>query len=206
MSGACLSALDDSALVRSAKRGDHEAFEELWRRHVKLVLRTVGRITKNPEDAEDAMQDTFLNAYAHLGNFNGDAKFSTWLTRIAINSALMILRHRRLHPQTSLNVWEDEETWHPIDIQDQRVDIETSYVKLESALQLKSAIERLRPPLRNVMQIHQRNDGPLQETAELAGLTLAATKTRLLRARGALRGILHQQMKASLCRNALSSN
>ncbi|NYF80632.1 RNA polymerase sigma-70 factor (ECF subfamily) [Granulicella arctica] len=173
--------------MKAAKGGDHDAFAELWRRHFKRVSRTVNQITRNPADAEDAVQDTFLKAYSHLHTFNCQAKFSTWLTRIAINSALMILRGRRSHLYTLANSFTDGETWLEWEVQDGRVDIEGTYAKKEASQKLNAAILNLRPPLRHVMQIYQQNDNSMAEIAEIAGLSIPATKSRMLRARRALR-------------------
>jgi len=85
----------DEVLVAAAKLGDHQAFLALWRRHSSRVLKTTYRITGSREDAEDAIQDAWMKAYLHLNTFDGRAQFATWLTRIAINSSLMILRRKR---------------------------------------------------------------------------------------------------------------
>jgi RNA polymerase sigma-70 factor, ECF subfamily len=89
---------DEHLLVAAAKAGDTSAFEELINRYERKILRLTPNITGNREDAEDAMQDAFLNAYAHLGGFQGDSRFYTWLVRIAANEALMRLRKRRPGP------------------------------------------------------------------------------------------------------------
>jgi RNA polymerase sigma-70 factor (ECF subfamily) len=127
-----------------------------------------------------------MKAYVHLNTFDGRAKFSTWLTRIAINSALGILRRKRAHPETSMEITDDE-TWHHWEIADQTKDVEELYVRHERIERLRRAICRLQPSLRNVVEIHQSNDSSVKEIAELAGLSVAATKSRLLRARRALR-------------------
>src|SRR5205807_5159465 len=85
----------DGALVVAARRGDARAFEELVIRHKHRVLATAQRITSNREDAEDVAQETFHKAFLHLDAFQEKARFSTWLTRIAMNEALMVLRRRR---------------------------------------------------------------------------------------------------------------
>lgn len=82
----------EEVLVAEAKSGDHCAFIELWTRHSNAPLKTAYRIVGNPDDAEDVLQDAWMKAYVHLNSFDGRAKFSTWLTRIAINSALMTIR------------------------------------------------------------------------------------------------------------------
>lgn len=89
----------ERTLLASARRGQKSAFGELCEPHMQKILQTAYRITKNREDAEDAQQDAFLLAFVHINDFDGRSRFSTWLTRIAINSALMILRKKRSSPE-----------------------------------------------------------------------------------------------------------
>src|ERR1700727_1325669 len=91
----------DMYLVAAAKDGDHQAYAELCRRHSKQILRTVLRITRDIADAEDTLQEALLKAYIHIGGFEGRSAFSSWLTRIAINSALMLSRKKRSQPVQS---------------------------------------------------------------------------------------------------------
>src|ERR1700686_4746011 len=102
--------LDDKRLVGAAKCGQTVAFDVLCERLAPRVLRALFRITKNREDAEDALQDSFLSAFLHIGEFDGRSAFSTWLTRIAINSALMILRKKRGWSETAMEVPEQLDT------------------------------------------------------------------------------------------------
>jgi RNA polymerase sigma-70 factor (ECF subfamily) len=182
-------AATDEVLVAAAKLGDHPAFAELWMRHSNTAFKMACRIMGNRDDAEDVIQDAWMKAYVHLKGFDGRAKFSTWLTRIAINSALMTLRRRRAHPETSMEI-EDGETWRHCEIMDQTKDVEEFYARHERAERLRRAICRLQPTLRNVVEIHQLSDRSVKEVAELAGLSVAATKSRLLRARIVLRRAL----------------
>jgi RNA polymerase sigma-70 factor (ECF subfamily) len=147
------------------------------------------RIMGNRDDAEDVIQDAWMKAYVHLNTFDGRAKFATWLTRIAINSALMTLRKKRSHPETRMEVT-DGETWQYWEITDQTKDVEELYAGHERVERLRRAICLLRPTLRDVVEIHQFNDRSVKEVAELAGLSVAATKSRLLRARTILRRAL----------------
>ena len=119
-------AATDEVLVAAAKRGVRPAFEELWERYSSSTFRLVYRITNNRDDAEDVVQDAWMKAYVHLQRFNGQAKFSTWLTRIAINSALMILRRKRAHPENAME-FADGESWQKWEIADQSQDIEKLY-------------------------------------------------------------------------------
>jgi RNA polymerase sigma-70 factor, ECF subfamily len=180
---------NDEVLVEAAKSGNHSAFVELWKRHSNTAFKMAYRITGNRDDAEDVIQDAWMKAYVHLKTFDGRAKFSTWLTRIAINSALMTLRKRRSHPEASMEI-NDGETWQHREIADQTKDVEELYARHETVERLRRAICRLQPALRDVVEIHQSNDGSVKELAELAGISVAATKSRLLRARNILRRAL----------------
>ena len=179
----------DEVLVAAAKLGDHPAFAELWTRHSNTAFNMACRIMGNRDDAEDVTQDAWMKAYVHLKAFDGRAKFSTWLTRITINSALMTLRRKRAHPETSMEI-EDGGTWRHCEITDQTKDVDELYARHERAERLRRAICRLQPTLRNVVEIHQLSDRSVKEVAELAGLSVAATKSRLLRARIVLRRAL----------------
>jgi RNA polymerase sigma factor (sigma-70 family) len=177
----------DEDLVAAARLRDHPAFAELWTRHSNRAFKMAYRITGNRDDAEDAVQDAWMKAYTHLNTFDGRAKFSTWLSRIAINSALMILRRKRAHPETSMDWSADGETWQQWEAADKSANIEEHYARKEAERRLKRAIHRLRPALRTVIEIQQAHDSSLQEISEVAGISVAATKSRLLRARTVLR-------------------
>jgi len=179
-------AATDEFLVAAAKSGDHMAFAELWERHSKKAFHMIHRITGNLQDAEDALQDAWMKAFAHLKAFDGRARFSTWLTRIAINTALMSLRRKRAHPETSMEI-PDGESWRCLEFADQAKDVEEVFAMHESAAHLKRAIRRLRPPLRKVIEIHQRHDMTVKEIAAVTGISVSATKSRMLRARVILR-------------------
>lgn len=179
--------LSDDGLVIAAQSGDEDAFSELWIRHSNMILRVLMRVTGNREDAEDALQDTFLKAFIHLGEFEARAKFSTWLTRIAVNCGLTILRRQRSRPTVSIDSQFDGETWKRWDVEDRSLDIESSYMKTECGAFIDSAVTRLGPTLSVVIQHQLLNDCSVAETAENHGLTVGATKSRLVRARNALR-------------------
>jgi RNA polymerase sigma-70 factor, ECF subfamily len=146
----------ETVLVTAAKSGDHMAFAQLWELHSSNVFRTVYRITRNRDDAEDVLQETWMKAYSHLKSFDGRARLSTWVTRIAINSALMALRRKRAHPETSMEVY-DGEAWRILEAVDQTKDVEELFTSQESAQRLRRAIRGLNPPLRKVVEIHQLN-------------------------------------------------
>jgi RNA polymerase sigma-70 factor (ECF subfamily) len=174
-------AASDEVLVAAAKLGDQPAFLELWRRHSSRVFKTAYGITGKREDAEDVIQDAWIKAYLHLNTFEGRAKFSTWLTRIAMNSSLMILRRKHSHHETSMEITDSDGRQHS-DIADRAENGEELYVRQERVERLRRAICCLPPTLRIVVEIRQSNRS-LQEVAELAGISIAATKSRLVRAR-----------------------
>jgi RNA polymerase sigma-70 factor (ECF subfamily) len=180
------SAATDEVLVAAAKLRDHHAFVELWTRHSRKAFNVAYRVTGNQDDAEDAIQDAWMKAYMHLDTFDGRAKFSTWLTRIAINSSLMILRRKRARSETSMEI-KDGDTGQHWEVADQTKNVEELYARHERVEHLKRAICRLHPTLRNVVEIRQSNDRSVKEVAALAGISVAATKSRLLRARKILR-------------------
>jgi RNA polymerase sigma factor (sigma-70 family) len=188
------SAVTDETLVAASKLGDHPSFVELWTRHSNRAFKMVYRITGNRDDAEDAIQDAWMKAFMHLNTFDGRAKFSTWLTRIAINSALMTLRKKRAHPETSMDWSADGETWQQWEMADKRANVEEHYVRKETERQLKRAIHRLRPALRTIIEIQQKHESSVKEISEVAGISVAAAKSRLLRARTVLRRSLRSSM------------
>jgi RNA polymerase sigma-70 factor (ECF subfamily) len=182
--------MNDELLVLAAKSGDPDAFDELRRRHSRKVLRTLYRITRNWEDAEDALQNAFLKVFLHLNEFEGRSSFSSWFTRIAINSALMIMRKKRCL-EVSIDGTDDDsgasERWEPRDL---REDPEVCYMQKEMRDLLKRAIVRLRPASRDVVELQQARGYSTKELAQALGISQAAAKSRLLRARIALRAYL----------------
>jgi RNA polymerase sigma-70 factor, ECF subfamily len=187
-----LAGATDAVLVTAAKSGDQTAFAQLWERHSNKVFRRVYRITGNRDDAEDVLQEAWMKAYAHLKTFEGRASFSTLITRIAINSALMALRRKRAHPESSMEVY-DGETWRSFDVADQTKGVEEILTRHENAQRLKRAICGLKRRQRKVVEIHQWNDGSIKETADLAGISESATKSRLSRALTSLRKTLQRK-------------
>jgi RNA polymerase sigma-70 factor (ECF subfamily) len=185
-------AMADEVLVAAAKLGDHHAFVELWTRHSNAAFRTACRVMGNRHDAEDVLQDAWMKAFLHLNTFDGRAKFSTWLTRIAINSALMTMRRRRSRPETSMEIANGEDRAQ-YEIPDGTKSAEELWVQHETMERLRLAIGRLQPTLRTVVEIHQFADRQVKEVAELAGISVAATKSRLMRARRVLRKALRPE-------------
>jgi RNA polymerase sigma factor (sigma-70 family) len=179
---------NDERLVQAAKSGHSIAFATLSERHRKQIFRAAYRITRSSEDAEDAVQDTLMRAFLHVTDFDGRSSFATWLTRIAINSALMILRKKRASPEIATDYNDESGAAGPrYEITDSRPNPETCYAQSEAESMLKKAIQRLRPALRVVVQIQQLQERPMRETAEAIGISVTAAKGRLFHAKNALR-------------------
>src|SRR6202167_6608190 len=133
-------ALSEDRLIAAAHRAQEWAFVELCTRNSKRVFNTIYGVTKNREDAEDALQDSMMRAFLHLKQFDGRSSFATWFTRIGINSALMILRKRRIRLETSMDATAEGETWQTWQIADHSADPEKHYAGHERTLQLKRGI------------------------------------------------------------------
>jgi RNA polymerase sigma-70 factor (ECF subfamily) len=173
----------------AAANGDTSAFEQLYQQSAPRVLKTLHRITRNREDAEDALQEAFLSAFLHAKDFDGRSSFATWFTRIAINSALMILRKKRTHPEHSIDDDGGElgaapKTWI---VSDTAANPERLYAQAEREHMLKAAVGDLRPTIRKAVQVGQLQERSMRETADVLGISVAAAKARLFHARAALR-------------------
>jgi RNA polymerase sigma-70 factor (ECF subfamily) len=177
------STIGDEALVAIAQAGSHSAFVELFVRHRKTLFRTVQRITKNAHDTEDVLQDCSIKAFVHIKTFGGKAAFSTWLVRIAINTALMMLRKRGRVTVASLDDPVNSDRMGPWQIAEPSHNPEQELLEREMQFQIHQAVRCLPPSLRTVLDVHRLQDRPLRELASMTGLTVAATKSRLYRAR-----------------------
>ena len=187
---------DEAALVAQAQTGGEEAFTELVNRYEGNIYRLARHITQNPEDAEDVLQETFLKAYEHLADFQGNSKFYTWLVRIAVNQALMKLRKRKTDASVSLDDPYDtgEESlvreiavWEP--------NPEQTYSQEEIRAILEKAVDSLPPTFRAVFALRDIEELSTEETAAVLNLSIPAVKSRLLRARLRLREKLTRYFK-----------
>src|SRR3981189_3784114 len=186
---------DEHVLVAAAKGGDAAAFEELVNRYERKIFRLTMNITRNREDAEDAMQDAFLKSYAHLKDFQEDSRFYTWLVRIAANEALMRLRKRRPHQFSLDEPIEGDEDLMPRELQDWGPSPEQRFVKRESTEILSEVIDKLEPDFRVVFTLRDVEELSTEETAKALGVSVAAVKSRLLRARLKLRQKLNRYFR-----------
>jgi RNA polymerase sigma-70 factor, ECF subfamily len=183
---------DESLLVAAAKSGDGAAFEELVNRYERKIFRLTMNITRNREDAEDAMQDAFMKAYAHLADFQEDSRFYTWLVRIAANEALMRLRKRRPNQFSLDEPIEGDDDLMPREVEDWGPSPEQRYAQSEMHEILNQVIDQLEPDYRAAFVLRDVEELSTEETAAAMGISVAAVKSRLLRARLKLRQKLNR--------------
>lgn len=179
---------DESSFVAKARQGDLTAFNELVNRYSRKIFRLAKHITQNDEDAEDVLQETFLKAFEHLENFQGQSKFYTWIVRIAVNESLMKLRKRKSDRSVPLD--EPVDTGEDTVVREIAVwdeDPEKQYSQEELAKILDDAVQSLRPAFRTVFVLRDIEELSTEETAESLGISVPAVKSRLLRARLQLR-------------------
>jgi RNA polymerase sigma-70 factor (ECF subfamily) len=180
----------DAMLVAATKNGDSQAFEVLVKRHEEKAFSLAFRITRNREDAQDVVQESFHKSFMHLDSFLAKSSFSTWFTRIVINEALMCLRRNRARGAVSLDdVRPESEAPFPPEIPDRRENPAKIYERLENERILCETINQLHAKLRTVVCL-RLEDRTVRETAEILGLGIGALKARLFRARQKLRVLL----------------
>ena len=187
--------LSDQSLIEKVRGGDYQAFEFLVTRYEAKVYRLAIRMLRNPQDAEDALQETFLQVFRGLPGFEGRSKFSTWLFRLATNVCLMRIRHRETEPSKLLPLedylpkLEEGEGLSMVDWADRPED---ALLSKESREQMMGALEKLPPEYRAVFILRDIEGFSNAETGESLGISIAAVKSRLHRARLALRGMLSE--------------
>jgi RNA polymerase sigma-70 factor, ECF subfamily len=175
-------------LISAAQTGSAAAFERLYKLYAGVVFRTACSIVRNQGDAEDASQDTFLRAYQGLRSFRGEAQFHSWITRIAINSSLMILRKRRRRVELSIERPSEAGDNCPLpEFIDARPGPEEVCVCDQAHSSLLRSIKSLPNALRSVVEERVLRERSVEETAERLGISPAATKARLFRARNRMR-------------------
>jgi RNA polymerase sigma-70 factor, ECF subfamily len=175
---------EEATLLASARTGDSVAFERLVMPHWDTLLRVTQRILRNREDAEDAVQTAFLDAFRNLNGFHGRSRFSSWLTRIAMNAALMRLRVSRRKRETSLDelteAGEGRTRFHPVET---RLNPEQEYLSKEGQVLLEEGFRKLRPLYVEVLHLCNVQELSAKETARVLDLPLGTVKARLHRER-----------------------
>jgi RNA polymerase sigma-70 factor (ECF subfamily) len=179
-----LRAWSEEQLIAAAKTGRQAPFGELCERHMKQVSYVTRRITRNREDAEDAAQECFLSAFVHLKDFDRRSQFATWLTRIAINAALMKLRKSRRAREVAID--EPNPLSEPVAQREfpyDAPDPEESCSLRERKRIVVSAISGLRPRTRNVVELIHLQEHSIRETAQILGISTGAVKARMFHAK-----------------------
>ena len=183
-----LKEMREELLISAAKSGDAVAFAELSKRHSDKILYRAYRIVKNWQDAEDVLQESLMRAFLHLKDFEERCSFSSWLTRIAINFALMSLRKKRGHVEISMEVINENQgiryRWDP---KDPAESPESHCSRREREDLLEGAIRQLPPRLRQVVQMKVIDGRSGEEVSQTLGISVPAAKSRLARAKTALR-------------------
>jgi RNA polymerase sigma-70 factor (ECF subfamily) len=186
-------ARDEDAFLVAAKRGDSAAFEILCKQSANRVFHLARRIMRNNEDAEDVVQESFQKAFIHLKNFNGDSRFSSWLSRIAINAALMKLRKKHRFWEVSLD--ESAETEQPsshVDVADQTLNPEQVYAQKERQRILWQVMNELTPGTRKAIELRELGERSTEEIAQIMGISVTAVKARVFHGRRKLRERLNR--------------
>ena len=187
-----LVAEEDASLVDAAK-GDTRAFELLVERNERKIFSMAHRITRNREDAEDVVQQSFQKAFINLKKFEGDSLFSTWLTRIAINEALMLLRRKRGSQEMAIEESRaNTQSAQPLELLDAAPNPEDRCLDREQKQILSAALNRLRPGIRKAIELRELGELSTGETALVMGLSVAAVKARVFHGRRKLRETLRQ--------------
>jgi RNA polymerase sigma-70 factor (ECF subfamily) len=193
-----LVAQEDAALVAAAKTGDARAFELLVERHEGRIFSIAQRMTRNREDAEDVVQQSFQKALINLQKFAGDSLFSTWLTRIAINEALMLLRRKRGSREVPIAESSTEDgAALPLDFPDSGPNPEDACLQREQERILSAAVSELKPGLRKAIELREFGELSTGETAQVMGLSIAAVKARLFHGRKKLRVKLERYVEST---------
>jgi RNA polymerase sigma-70 factor, ECF subfamily len=204
--------VSDEILVAEAVRGNSAAFETLFERYQQRMFHVALSRLQNAEDAEDAVQQAFQQAFVHLKSFQGQSRFSTWLTRIAINEALMLLRKRRPGHLSIEGHQTVEEESLALEIKDSAVTPEEQYGQKEMRNVLTGAINELRPLLKDVVNLTEIGELSTRKTAEALGVRVGTIKARTFRARRLLRdkiakrlGTRHGKISPALFSNSQPS-
>ena len=193
-----LAGREDVALVAGAKTGDARAFELLVQRHEAKIFSLAQRMTRNREDAEDVVQQSLQKAFIHLRKFQGESLFSTWLTRIAINEALMLLRRRRGTREVPIvESTAEGETAVPLDIPDSGPSPEDSCLQREQERILSAAVNELNPGMRRAIELRELGELSTGETAQAMGLSEGAVKARVFHGRKKLRQTLKRYVEST---------
>jgi RNA polymerase sigma-70 factor (ECF subfamily) len=187
---------DEILSVKRAQAGDERAFAHLIQPYIRKAYHVALKITRNREDAEDASQQSFLNAYVHIDQFRGQSRFSSWLLRITMNEALIRVRKRRSEDHHLSYEANSSEEFNPIEMlrADDTFHPEVLYTRAEKQRALRKAIDNLGSTSRIVVWLVGLQERQTKEAASILKLSQSAVKTRFSRARQQLRECLSERV------------
>lgn len=182
-----MSPIDEKVYVQQAAAGAADAFEYLLRQYQSQIFNLCLRLTGNREDAADMTQEAFLRAWNGLPNFHFEAAFSTWLYRLASNVCLDHLRALKRRPKVSLTVEDEEGETHELSITDDAPTPEEAVIRVEESARLQQALQALDPEQRQILTLRAINGLSYTDIAAILEVKEGTVKSRLARARDALR-------------------
>ena len=186
--------MTEQELVARARRGDESAFEALVTENEKRIYNLCRRLTGNQEDAAELTQEAFLNAWRGLGRFQGESSFSTWLYRLATNACIDFLRKEKRRQSLSMTVsLDDEEEARQVELPDERYAPEGALERAEARRAVAEGLERLTLEHRQVLVMREIHGLSYAEIGQVLGLDEGTVKSRIARARGALRKVLTER-------------
>src|SRR5246500_824445 len=190
-------ARDEDGFLVAAKSGDSVAFEMLCKQSASTIFHIARRMMRSKEDAEDVMQESFQLAFIHLQSFKGGSRFSTWLSRIAINASLMKLRRKSHWRDVSVDesAAETEEPSFRLEVEDQGLDPEQLCAHKERQRILFQAINELAPGMRKAIELRELGERSSEETAQIMGISVSAVKARVFHGKKKLRERLKDHLE-----------
>jgi len=192
---------DEAAVIAAARNGESNSFELLVRRYERRILLLALRITRNWHDAEDVKQQSFQKAYSQLHQFQGKSSFSTWLTRIAINEALLMFRNTYRWREVAFEKSENGSTSEYLEIQNPKDSLEVTYQEQERRQILLLALKTLSPRVRSAIQLRELEERSSTEAAQILGISVQAVKSRVFHGRKQLREALASRVGKDLSRH-----
>lgn len=192
------SKLTEQVLIAFAKQGDGDAFAELLQRTRPYALRAARSILRDSDEVQDQLQSAYLNAWRQIANFREDAKFSTWITTVVVNQCLMRLRKLRRSPAPISFEFEQNGEARSLEPADNQPSAEEVMAREELIQIVRHEMQRVPPMFRGVLTLVDLNSTPIHEAAHQLGISVAAAKSRLMRARTAIRARLENRLAGAL--------
>ena len=190
--------MTEQTLVACAKQGDGDAFAELIQRTRPYALRAARSILRDSDEVQDQLQSAYLNAWRQIANFREDAKFSTWITTVVVNQCLMRLRKLRRSPAAISFEFEQNGEARTLEPVDNEPTAEEAMAREELVQIVRHEMQRVPPLFRGVLTLVDLNSTPVHEAARQLGISVAAAKSRLMRARAAIRSRLENRLAGVL--------